>query len=102
MRGRLSVLWLVLLLCLLAPCGDEQGDNERLATAFQDGIKARQVMARDGFGGSEITEALCGQHFDATEAKMGKGRFRALARAHFIRGCLTPPERLTSATTAGR
>jgi hypothetical protein len=97
MRGRLPVLWLILLLCLLAAC-DGQGDNDKLNTAFQDGVKARQAMAKAGFGGSEITVARCGQHFDATE-NIGEGKFRELAREWFIRGCRTPPGLLTTATT---
>jgi hypothetical protein len=52
-----------------------------------------------GYGGSEITVARCGQHFDATETDMGEGNFRTLAREWFIRGCRTPPQRVTTDTT---
>jgi hypothetical protein len=97
MRGRLPVFCLILLLCLPAAC-DGQGDNEKLNTAFQDGVKTRQAMAKAGFGGSEITVVRCGQHFDATE-DMGTGKFRELAREWFIRGCRTPPGLLTTVTT---
>jgi hypothetical protein len=102
MRGRRGrhLLTLALAVVLAAGCnGGGEGDNDALATAFDHGVKARQAMAKAGYGGSEITVARCGQHFDATETDMGEGNFRTLAREWFIRGCRTPPQRVTTDTT---
>ena len=54
--------------------GGGEGDNDELATAFDHGVKARQAMAKAGYGGREITVARCGQHFDATETEHGRGQ----------------------------
>lgn len=91
------MLMLAVALVLAAGCSGG-GENDDLATAYDHGVKARQAMAKAGFGGSEITVARCGQHFDATETNMGEGNFRTLAREWFIRGCRTPPQQVTTDT----